>query len=242
MKGVILSRNPRSVIVDISHDVEPYNLPQASYLLRNSFRYFPKGATFVCVVDPGVGSARRIVAIEAEGYTFLAPDNGILGFLTRERKARIHAVEKKMWFLPTVSSTFHGRDIFAPVAAEIAGGKDISALGRRLDRIATLGDELPRRTGKGIIQGRIIAADRFGNLVTNIPSSFLPSRNTHVEINLRGKRILGFRPFYDAPGKGRIFALIGSGRNVEISAFKGSAAALTRSGSGDPLTLRMVNR
>jgi len=135
MKGVILSINPQAVIIDITHQIDPQDLIQAAYIIKSSYRYFPEGTVHLLVVDPGVGSDRAIVALEMMGHIFLAPDNGVLTLLMDEGETdSIVSVENTRYFLESVSRTFHGRDIFAPVGAHLCRGLDIKNLGSPLDQ------------------------------------------------------------------------------------------------------------
>src|SRR5262245_36458884 len=171
MKGVVLGICPDATLVDISHEIEPHDVVAGALELAAAYRYFPAGTVFLAVVDPGVGSARRAVAIEAGDYRFVAPDNGVVSLVLEEQPPR-RAVElsERRYARPTVSRTFEGRDRFAPAAAWLAKGVDVSALGRAagaLQRIAVPAAAV----GAGGIVGEVLRVDRFGNLVTNIDSA-----------------------------------------------------------------------
>ncbi len=167
MKAVILSINPNVRIIDFSHNLEPFNIKKNSFIIGKSYHFFPKHSIFVVVVDPSVGSGRKIILVKTKDYTFLAPDNGILSFLKDEKNKTVIEVKNKRFFLKEVSSTFHGRDIFAPVAGYVSCGVEIDEFGKRINKIKTV--SFPKvyiRNNRMI--GKILFSDYFGNLVSNI--------------------------------------------------------------------------
>ena len=223
MKGVILGVNPHAKIVDISHDVGSQDVLEAYFLLSNAYRYFPAGTVFVAVVDPGVGSDRAIVAVEAERHTFLAPDNGLLGFLEKDGMIRRRVrVENDRFFLKPVSNTFHGRDIFAPVAGHLSQGIDLARLGPEALRIQRIAAPAPKVTKQGVIVGEIVSIDRFGNLVTNIPGDTLAKADA-VEVKVGKAVIRRLSTSYASAKKGELLAIVGSTGNLEISVNQGDA-------------------
>jgi hypothetical protein len=233
MKGVILRINPAVRIVDISHDVASQDVFGAYFTLANSFAYFPDGTVFAAVVDPGVGTERAVIAVETDRHLFLAPDNGLLGFLEKEGKiGRIVRVTNRRYFLEPVSSTFHGRDIFAPVAAHLSLGIDLGELGPPVERLVRLEAPAPKVTREGVIVGEIISIDRFGNLVTNISGARLPESDA-LEVRIGKKSIRGLSATYGAGRKGALLAIVGSTGNVEISVNQGSAKKKTGARVGD---------
>jgi hypothetical protein len=237
MKGVMLSINPQLNIIDLSHDIEPHDVMNAYFLLQNSYRYFPKGTIFVVVIDPGVGSQREIICVLTAEYTFLAPDNGILSFLYRVDDVKtIYAITNRKYFLDEISATFHGRDIFAPVAAHLSLGLHPSKLGEQLHSMLRLGYSEPKVHVGGIIDGEVISIDRFGNLITNISSEYLQEK-TKIELTIKGKRIEEICKFYDAKKAGELVAIIGSSGNIEVSVTRGNAAKKLRAKVGDRLQL-----
>ena len=169
MKGVILSICPRAQIVDISHAVTPFAIAEGAYLIAQAYRYFPKGTVHLVVVDPGVGTARRAILVEAAGQSFVAPDNGVLSMIYSREKHTVRALTNDRYFLKPVSQTFHGRDIFSPVAAHRAAGIGAARLGKRIADYVQPGFEKPQRTGARAWTGRILHVDRFGNVITNFP-------------------------------------------------------------------------
>ncbi|MBI4244360.1 MAG: SAM-dependent chlorinase/fluorinase [Planctomycetes bacterium] len=165
MKGVIKSINPAVEIVDLYHDTKPQNVVHASFLLSKSYSYFPKGTIFISVVDPGVGSERKILCCKWNDYIFLAPNNGLLSFIQKD--AIFYQVENRKYFLDDVSDTFHGRDIFAPVAANLSLDVVPEQLGRKIKKHKICRDLTPTRKGSKVI-GKVMHIDRFGNAVTNL--------------------------------------------------------------------------
>jgi len=223
LKGVILSVHPTAQIVDLTHDVGSQDLASAYVLLRDSYRYFPRGTIFVSVVDPGVGTDRSIIGIQTRDFVFLAPDNGILGFLQHDRQVRrIVRIENAKYFRPTVSSTFHGRDIFAPVAGHLSRGLNLGQLGSAIRSIRSL--KLPKATSTPAgVSGEVVAVDRFGNLVTNIPADRLSSPGT-VCIRVGRREILGVAGTYADRKAGKTLAYVGSTGFLEIAVNRGDAA------------------
>jgi S-adenosylmethionine hydrolase len=214
MKGVIASRTNVD-IVDLTHEIAPFDVLEAAWFLRNVVPYWPAGTIFVCVVDPGVGTSRKILACASEGRVLLAPDNGLLTFVHRDVA---YSIEHESLFLPQGSTTFHGRDRFAPVAAALANGLPIGEVGPRVENIVTL-DYEPPIYGDDLVRGTIVVIDRFGNAITDIEA-------TRVPFALR------LETSYGDAGEGA-FHIIGSSGTVEISIANGSAAQalqLTRLG------------
>lgn len=233
MKGVLLSVCPDARIVDLCHEVAPQDVEGASFLLKGAWPWFPEGTVFVSVVDPGVGSGRAVVAMEAERRIFLAPDNGLLGFL-RDRARRIVRVENEALFLKPLSRTFHGRDLFAPVAGRLARGLDLAKLGPRAASIRGRDLPRPRAVGDGL-EGRIMAVDTFGNLITNVPGAGL---REPLAIRVGRSRIGRMRKAYAEAKVGELFGIVGSTGRLEISVNRGSAARKTGARVGDPVRVK----
>lgn len=168
MKGVILGINPEACIVDITHEVEPFNVMHGALILRSHFSYFPKGTIFLCVVDPGVGSERLPLIVNAGGYTFVGPYNGLFDLALRSIGEKPKAYKIERYTLPKISQTFHGRDVFAPAAGYLSKGVMPKEFGRPVDYEFTLGWEEAKRE-EGFVLGKVIYFDRFGNCITNIP-------------------------------------------------------------------------
>jgi S-adenosylmethionine hydrolase len=238
MKGVILGVNPEARIIDISHGVGSQDVLDAYFLLSNTYPFFPDGTVFVAVVDPGVGGDRAVVAIESGRHIFLAPDNGLLGFLEKEGGIRrIVRVENNRFFLKPISNTFHGRDIFAPVAGHLSRGLDLAQLGPELGEIQRISTPAPRTIREGVIVGEVVSIDRFGNLVTNIPGDRL-SPADQVQVKVGKATIRGLSTSYTSARKGEYVAVVGSTGNLEVSINKGDARKKTGAKVGDVVRVR----
>ena len=220
IKGVILSIAPDAALVDMTHEISPQDIHQAAFVLLTGFTYFPSSTIHVCVVDPGVGSDRRILAVRAVGQFFVAPDNGVLSYiLDKAGSFECWAIDKPAYRLPEVSQTFHGRDVMAPAAAWLSKGIAPGSLGPRVeDPVRLPGLAAPKTAGQ--IKGRLIYADRFGNLITNVASDDVPD---HAEVHIGGQTISGLCHSYDAVAPGALLAIRGSHGFLEIARNKGSA-------------------
>jgi len=226
IKGVILGICPQAQIVDISHGVTPFEIGEGAYLIAQAYRYFPKKTVHVVVVDPGVGTARRPILMEAAGQYFVAPDNGVLSMvLSREAGAKFRLFSNAKYFLPRVSTTFHGRDIFAPVAAHLAAGVPAARMGKRIEDYLKPGFDKPHRAGKRTWMGRILKIDRFGNVITNFhvdDFGDLALRNFSLAFGPVAVTALARNYAERAPGE--LFAILGSSGYYEVSVSQGSAA------------------
>ena len=210
MKGVIYNIDPNAEIVDLCHNISPQNIIEASWLLKNNYKYFPEGATFCCVVDPGVGTQRKALAVRTGNYYFVAPDNGLLWETLKGQQI----IDIRQMPIPKdASRTFHGRDVFAKAAANISLGH-FDGLGRKIEQIERL--ELYQGPGEGLI-ARI---DRFGNIITNLPKQ---DKNTYsVEIEQQSYQ-MNFYPNYDMAQNDELFLIEGSCNTLEISLKNGNA-------------------
>jgi S-adenosylmethionine hydrolase len=229
MKGVILSLAPRVAIVDITHEIPSGDIQAGAFALAATWRFFPKGTIHVVVVDPGVGSARKGVAIETAHYWFVGPDNGVLSLALRQQKIRsIHALTNEAFFLRPVSRTFQGRDIFAPVAAHLSAGVPTKKFGPALKNFVWLPWPEPR-LWRDRIEGEIVYLDRFGNGITNI-SSELPLVSKATSCHMLGKRgrKCPLKKFYQAVAPGKPVCVPGSSGFLEIAINGGSAAEALR--------------
>lgn len=226
MKGVIASRT-EAPILDCTHEIAPFDVWEAAFYLRPIVRYWPNGTIFTVVVDPGVGTSRRIIAIDSAGTFFLAPDNGVLTFII----GIAHAVENESLFLPESSTTFHGRDRFAPVAAALANGLSIEQLGPRVENLARIEYAAPVYERKRA-EGTIVSVDRFGNLITDLERSKIPF--TSFVVQARQMTVSRTATSYTGEGP---FLIIGSSGCVEISVPQASAAALLQLGRGDRVAI-----
>ena len=241
MKGVLLSVCPHARLIDVTHGISPGDLREASWVLRRVWARFPPNTVHLAVVDPGVGSARLAVAVRADGRWFVGPDNGIVGAaLARwpaESATELHV--SRISAQPP-ADTFHGRDVFAPAAARLACGEVPEALGDGLDpgRLVRLEEAGPTREGEGV-RGHIVHVDRFGNLVTDIPTEWLPE----VPVASIGGRVLeGIERSYSAVPVGELLLTRGSGGTLEISARGTSAAALLGVGREERVTVSASRR
>lgn len=225
MKGVILSIIPQVNLVDLTHSVAPQDVHHAAFLLSTVIDYFPTGTIHLVVVDPGVGSERRPIAVQSKRAYYVAPDNGVLSMaLTRQPAETIVHLTNSDYWLPHVSHTFHGRDIFAPVAAHLVCGVPITELGGLIDDIAHLPTAEPTRHPDGTILGQIQHIDRFGNCITNVPAEMLADKSP-LTVKIGGRTIQGISPTYAAVEPGRAVALIGSTGFLEVAVRNDSAAA-----------------
>jgi len=235
MKGVILGINPEARIVDITHQIPPQDILEAAYILHTSHRYFPKGTIHIIVVDPGVGSRRRIIALKTEDHIFIAPDNGVLSLILKNEETKeIIEITNEKYFLKPVSDTFHGRDIFSPVAAYLSKGIPLRNLGKRIEKIKELKIAKPEVKKEKLV-GRIIHIDRFGNLVTNIDRktlSKLKIKNEKVKIEIGKRKITGVKKYYISVKRGELLALFGSSGFLEISVNLGNASKVLGIGKG----------
>jgi hypothetical protein len=231
MKGVALDICPEATLVDITHEIAPQDVAGGALELAAAYKYFPPNAVFVAVVDPGVGSSRRALAAEAAGFRFVAPDNGLLGAVFDDVAPNaIVEITEPRYMRPTVSRTFEGRDRFAPAAAWLAAGVDLSALGPAAGAIRTL--DLPQpRVGTDGIAGEVVRVDRFGNLITNIDRRSV-ERFGSIAITAGAHAIARVVATYAEAPAGELCALVGSTGHLEIAVSGGSAAARLALGRG----------
>ena len=225
MKGVILGILPDACIVDLTHEIFPMNILGGAFVLKTAYSYFPENTVHICVVDPGVGTSRNPIAIRAHGQYFVGPDNGLFGYVLHDApECECVVIDSRKHCLPGCSSTFHGRDIFAPVGARIAGGMPLHQIGAPLEN-PILPDGLFAEICEDCIKGRVIHIDHFGNAITNVTRRHISEwrKDTGMSIFLDGVEIPGpFRTYADVPPGGPL-ALFGSENHLEISVNKGSA-------------------
>ncbi len=242
MKGVMLGICPDATLVDITHDVPPHDVIDGSLQLAAACRYFPSGTIFLAVVDPGVGSARRGIAAEAGDYRFVAPDNGVLTVALREfPPKRVVELTERRYARPTVSRTFEGRDRFAPAAAWLAKGIQLTALGRPVADYQRLDIPAPEVTDEGV-RGVVLRIDRFGNAVTNIDRRTFESvaRAKGVQVSADGHRVEQIVATYAEIPVGGICALFGSTDHLELAANSASAAERLGIGRGAVVEVRRI--
>jgi S-adenosyl-L-methionine hydrolase (adenosine-forming) len=242
MKGVILSGNPDAQVVDITHDIPAQDIKSAAFTLLACYRSFAPGTIHVAVVDPEVGSDRHAILIQAAGQYFIGPDNGIFSYICdREKDYRVTRITSERYFRQPVSSTFHGRDVFAPVAAALSSGTEPSAFGKYTDEFVRLDSLVPQPSKKGKIKGRIINIDRFGNCVTSFTEDQLSADmiDAGAKLSVNGKAIKNFRKFFaeEKEKSKKLFAYWGSAGFLEIAARNNSAAKMLKAKRGDAVVL-----
>ena len=256
MKGVILGINPKVTIVDLCHAVQPQNTAQAAFIISTSHQYFPQGAIHVVVVDPGVGTERRAVLLATSSAFFIAPDNGVLSYIIEEASLaadeaalpveegetelrwglQAFALTNPRFWRHPVSATFHGRDIFAPVAAHVSLGVSIADLGDPMYSLFTFPfprPQMKRIRGDKVLTGRVIHIDHFGNLITNI------SGEHHGTIHLKNHQIVNWVKTFSEADFSQPAVLVGSAKYLEIVMNDDSAASILNASVGDPVELHV---
>ncbi len=254
MKGVILGINPEAKLIDICHTIKPQNIPQAAFVLGTAYQFFPEKTIHVVVVDPGVGTERRAIILRTPSADFVAPDNGVLSYVLQQsstkpvdNNASLQQVElepgmeavtitkPRFWRSP-VSPTFHGRDIFAPVAARLSLGFPPIDFGEAITSVTMLPLPHPYQAPDGSLVGHILHIDSFGNLITNIKGADLPKTRQTMTIEVGNQLISGLSRTY-AEGSG-LLALIGSSGHLEVSLKGGSACAFLNAEVGNEVKIR----
>ena len=239
MKGVILSVNPQAQVVDITHTIPPQDVYGAAFLIDSAYRYFPTGTIHLIVVDPGVGSERKAIVCQTRTAYFVCPDNGIVTHLFHNEE-HIHTVtvENTAYFLPQISNTFHGRDIFAPVAAHLSRGVSIDKLGNPVTNPVQLPIPKPAVSNEEIV-GHVIWIDSFGNLITNISHEILESLAGRNNVVIRAgiAKIDCLNRSYAESAVGELLAIIGSSNRLEISINQGDAAQVLGLERGNTITV-----
>jgi len=237
LKGVIASRAPGVATIDVTHGIPPQDVLAGALVLRHAVPFFPRGTVHLAVVDPGVGSARRPLCVETDTAVLVGPDNGLLSLVAPATAIRrIVELTEERFFLTPRSGTFHGRDVFAPVAAAVATGTNPDDLGPRLSDLQRLTVPEPTRRGSAL-HGQVIYIDRFGNLVTNLPGrTFPPGR---VSISIGQARIRGVSPSYAAVARDTPVAVVNSWDLLEIAVRDGSARERVGVGVGEPVIVEV---
>jgi S-adenosylmethionine hydrolase len=238
MKGVILGICPTAEIVDITHQVSAFEITEATFVICEAYRYFPKKTVHVVVIDPGVGTARRPIVVEAAGQLFVAPDNGVLSMIYAREKHKVRAVTSHRHFLKPVSRTFHGRDIFAPTAAHLAAGARPATFGCLIQDYCRLRFAEPLRIGKRVWQGTVLKTDHFGNLITNLHVAEFPGLEGRSFQLLCGQvTITHLNATFAEGAPGEPLLIVGSSGFLEIVANQGSAAKILGLATGSPVDL-----
>jgi S-adenosyl-L-methionine hydrolase (adenosine-forming) len=239
MHGVVLNIHPQTTIVDISHAVASYDVPDGAWTIAQAYRFFPPRTVHVVVVDPGVGSRRRPIIVETDDYVFVAPDNGVLSLVeAREPKFSVRHITAERYFLQPVSQTFHGRDIFAPVAGWLSKGVAPAEFGPEVTDHARLPLPAVERVGDTSLRGVVIKVDKFGNLITNISEQDAPALFASVPPAvsiLIGETIVRLRHSYAEGSEGEVFAILGSSGYLEIATRQASAAERLGASVGTPV-------
>lgn len=241
MKGVILSINSSATIVDVTHEIPPQDVRAGAFNLLAAYKDFPPGSIHLAVIDPGVGSARRGIVIDCAGQFFVGPDNGLFSWICdREQNFRAFELSDQKFFRHPVSRTFHGRDIFAPVAAAVANGVAVEEFGPRIEELVRLESLMPGRSDGGSIEATIIHIDRFGNCITNLAAEhFGPG----VKLVVNGREVSGVRAFFSdsAASDDELFCVFGSTGFLEIAVQNSSAAQILNAKQGDRVVVLSAN-
>lgn len=259
MKGVILGINPEARLVDICHNIKPQAINEAAFVLGTTYQFFPEHTIHVVVVDPGVGTERRVIILRTPSADFVAPDNGVLSYVIQQYvgKARLMnnrqqvelepgsgleavAITKSQFWRSSVSSTFHGRDIFAPVAARLSLGLPPPEFGEAIASVTMLPLSCPHQAEDGILVGHILHIDSFGNLITDVSGEYLLKLRQPIIVEVGNQCIQGLsRTYAESSG---LLALIGNSGYLEIALNKGNASVFLHAGIGDEVKIREKNR
>jgi S-adenosylmethionine hydrolase len=236
MKGVLLSINKEAQIIDLTHEIEPQKIKSAGFTLVSCYQNFPPKTIFVTVVDPGVGSDRRAILVETKDYFFIAPDNGLLSFIfENETDFRVFELTNSEFFLPNVSRTFHGRDLFAPAAAWLSTGIEPNQFGGEITDFISFESVKPKVISATEQEAEIIHSDRFGNLITNLKGPDLPE-NFWLTVNQTV--IEKHHNFYAEAERDEVFTIFGSAGYLEIVANQNSASKLLKASAGTKITVK----
>jgi S-adenosyl-L-methionine hydrolase (adenosine-forming) len=242
MKGVILGLQPKAAIVDITHEIRPFGILDAAFVLKSACRYFPKGTIHVVVVDPGVGGKRRPLLVINRLGRFLAPDNGVLSHIYHDYpSSRIYQLAAEKYRLKPYSATFDGRDLFAPAAARLSKGLAPSEMGKKITDPVSFPVPDSKRRKDGSLEGQVIHIDRFGNLITNITRRDLAPwllDGKSAVFTIKGKTIEGFKLFYAEATPGELAAIINSDDHLEIYCDQQSARSFLDAGPDEQVIVR----
>ena len=238
MKGVLLGICPNAELVDITHETSAYEITEAGFSIWQAYSCFPKKTVHLVVVDPGVGTARRPILAQAAGQYFVAPDNGVLSMIYSREKHKVRVITNQRCFRKPVSSTFHGRDIFAPVAGHLAKGTDPARFGKLCQDYLRLTFDKPVQTGKRIWNGTVLKADRFGNLITNFHIDEFPAvRERPFVLLVGGQEVTRLAGTFADAGPGELVALAGSSGYLEVALNQASAAKALGARTASPVDL-----
>ncbi len=242
MKGVILNIAPNAEIVDISHSVQPFDILDGALTLAQSYSYFPARTIHLIVVDPGVGSARRPILATSDGFNFVAPDNGVLSLMyAREERVHVRHITGEHYFRQPISNTFHGRDIFAPVAGFLAKGVEQEKFGPEIEDFVRFNAPKPKAADGNTLRGVVLKVDRFGNLITNFTPQDVPGllegKTPGFKITIGKREVTTVHTNYVDGAAGEVFAILGSMGYLEIAANRGAATQLTSATKGAEVTI-----
>ena len=247
MKGVMLETAPDAQIVDISHAVQPFDILDGALTISQAYSYFPSGAVHVVIVDPGVGTARRPIIVTGDRHLFVAPDNGVLSLIyDREERISVRHVTAEHYFLQPRSNTFHGRDIFAPVAAALAKGVEADRFGDEITDYVRFAAPRPKPVDERTLKGIVLKVDRFGNLITNISPADMPAlfEAGPVAFKIAAGKGQATRVCanYSQGAPGEVFGILGSMGFLEIATNRGSAYQLLGAGKGSEVSIVLESR
>jgi S-adenosyl-L-methionine hydrolase (adenosine-forming) len=242
MKGVILEIVPEAAIVDISHAVQAFDVLDGALAISQAYSYFPTGTVHAVVVDPGVGTTRRPIIASSDGYHFVAPDNGVLSMIyAKEERIHVRHVTSDHYFRQPISNTFHGRDIFAPVAAYLAKQVDSHKFGEEIEDYVKFAAPRPKPAGENRIRAVVLKVDRFGNLITNVTPQDVPALFSEkpgaFKIVVGSKEVTEIRTSYAEGTAGQVFGILGSMGYLEIAANRAPAAQLTGANKGSEVSI-----
>jgi len=245
MKGVILATTPRVTIIDLTHGIAPHDIRDAAFTIGMNYTYFPVRTIHVVVVDPGVGSRRRPILVVADRHFFIGPDNGVFSVIYEKEKASLQVIHitADRHFLKAKSSTFQGRDVFAPVAAQLAGGRDFRDFGERISDFKTLELPMPNRE-KNLLKGEIIRIDTFGNAMANISQREIDDLTSQypqgaMKIFLSGKEV-PLKEYYGQATDKMLYAVINSSEYLEFFINCGNATETCKISIGDAVEIKVV--
>jgi len=241
VKGVILDIVPEAAIVDISHAVQAYDVLDGALAISQTYSYFPTGTVHMVVVDPGVGTTRRPIIASSDGYHFVAPDNGVLSMVyAKEGRMHVRHVTSDHYFRQPVSNTFHGRDVFAPVAAYLAKLVDSHKFGEEIEDYVRFAAPRPKPVAENRLRAVVLKVDRFGNLITNVTPDDAPALfagKVGFKIGVGSKEITSLRTAYAEGTPGEVFGIVGSMGYLEIVANRAAAAQITGAGKGSEINV-----
>ncbi|HKT88241.1 MAG TPA: SAM-dependent chlorinase/fluorinase [Candidatus Sulfotelmatobacter sp.] len=242
VKGVILDIVPEAAIVDVTHAIQAYDVLDGAIAISQTYSYFPTGTVHMVVVDPGVGTTRRPIIASSDGYHFVAPDNGVLSMVyAKEERIHVRHVTSEHYFHQPVSSTFHGRDVFAPVAAYLAKMVDSHKFGDEIEDYVKFAAPRPKPAGDNRLRAVVLKVDRFGNLITNLTPQDAPSlfgaKPSAFKIVVGNKEITEIRNTYAEGAPGEVFGILGSMGYLELVANRAAAAQLTGAGKGAEVSI-----